>query len=646
MKFLSSFSVLAVVSLVSGYIPAAPSNDTSSLVDSDDLIHLAWEPNGVFSAVLSRQLTANQTVVDDYQGLINTSTLGVLVHFSEAETSQPPSLVPWIAMISCDSNGTSYSMEDDIFTLARDRGALAALLYSNVSAGCIMNADYLSPSFDKVMDVYATRDVYNARLIESQFTVAGVDSAAYSFNSAMLNTSETNVAALLAQGSLVVVGGDVTETSSATPVSTVMSTSTTDSGELSVTATSTDDSSASSSTDAGSSSSATPGPTQRVRRQATSTASSAAAAATTRVVNYLGAVLAAKNLTVGVSNSTTSTTSTSTSNNNSGPNTGLAMIILYAITGVVTFMFLIVILSGAIRAIRHPERYGPRANIGPGHGRGQPQSRAGGLTRAILDTFPVVKFGRTEQDAADDEAERRAREGDLESGKPVELSEVPTNATVAKAHVPTTATERRGSGGSSTSFVSAPEVAATEGAAEGGAEGGAEAAPAPLAGVNPADVDHEATCPICVCDFEEGEDVRVLPCDRRHRFHPECIDPYLLSFSSLCPLCRLDLSVGKEAEELPEEEADAIGEQQVISNLRAMLQGSRGSTSGAGGATANQGGATGRNRFFRYVANRRRQAGTTATTPPEGEASTSGDAPAATTGRTRRNTRGLSFSIH
>jgi hypothetical protein len=39
-----------------------------------------------------------------------------------------------------------------------------------VVQGCIMNAEYLSPTFDKVLDVFATRDKQNARVIEAQYT--------------------------------------------------------------------------------------------------------------------------------------------------------------------------------------------------------------------------------------------------------------------------------------------------------------------------------------------------------------------------------------------------------------------------------------------------------------------------------------------
>ncbi len=46
------------------------------------------------------------------------------------------------------------------------------------------------------------------------------------------------------------------------------------------------------------------------------------------------------------------------------------------------------------------------------------------------------------------------------------------------------------------------------------------------------------TCPICIVDFEEGDDLRVLPCEGHHRFHQECVDQWLLELSSSCPICR------------------------------------------------------------------------------------------------------------
>jgi hypothetical protein len=71
---------------------------------------------------------------------------GVLVHFSEARANNltPPSesesvtsphdhskhflaTTPWIAMIPCDFNSSTASLDEDVFTLARDKGAKAAV---------------------------------------------------------------------------------------------------------------------------------------------------------------------------------------------------------------------------------------------------------------------------------------------------------------------------------------------------------------------------------------------------------------------------------------------------------------------------------------------------------------------------------------
>ena len=114
---------------------------------------------------------------------------GVLLHFDESLRLQPPSAVPWIAMINCDTNGTNFDDEYDIFTITRDLGAQAALLYSVTSQvrhlascsppahrpmthismqGCLMNAEYLDV-YEKVLDVYATTTVSSARIIEQQF---------------------------------------------------------------------------------------------------------------------------------------------------------------------------------------------------------------------------------------------------------------------------------------------------------------------------------------------------------------------------------------------------------------------------------------------------------------------------------------------
>ena len=48
---------------------------------------------------------------------------------------------------------------------------------------------------------------------------------------------------------------------------------------------------------------------------------------------------------------------------------------------------------------------------------------------------------------------------------------------------------------------------------------------------------NQVSCAICLDDYVADETtVRILPC--RHIYHPDCIDPHLLSSNSLCPLCK------------------------------------------------------------------------------------------------------------
>ncbi|KAD7116827.1 hypothetical protein E3N88_04095 [Mikania micrantha] len=46
----------------------------------------------------------------------------------------------------------------------------------------------------------------------------------------------------------------------------------------------------------------------------------------------------------------------------------------------------------------------------------------------------------------------------------------------------------------------------------------------------------EGTCAVCLGEFEENEDVRIMP-ECAHVFHVSCIDMWLFSHDS-CPLCR------------------------------------------------------------------------------------------------------------
>ncbi|KAM0329128.1 hypothetical protein ACHAQA_004424 [Verticillium albo-atrum] len=184
---------------------------------------------------------------------------------------------------------------------------------------------------------------------------------------------------------------------------------------------------------------------------------------------------------------TGNTTSDSSSGSSSGGNnSAVAMSILYSITGLITLLFLVIIGTGAIRAHRYPERYGPSSGYG-----GRPrQSRAKGLARAVLETIPIVKFGNPEPAKPDPNLE-------LENA-----SIEPRDRPVERA--PTTEDGR-------------PQDAPPTGGNPQAQTGAATGAAALTTGTdNTRTGDEHLGCTICTEDFNVGEDVRV-----RHDLRPE-----------------------------------------------------------------------------------------------------------------------------
>lgn len=55
----------------------------------------------------------------------------------------------------------------------------------------------------------------------------------------------------------------------------------------------------------------------------------------------------------------------------------------------------------------------------------------------------------------------------------------------------------------------------------------------------------QTCCPICIEEYEAGEDLLQLPC--RHNFHTECIIPWL-ERHSVCPMCKVEVSNISEEE--------------------------------------------------------------------------------------------------
>jgi Ring finger domain len=210
----------------------------------------------------------------------------------------------------------------------------------------------------------------------------------------------------------------------------------------------------------------------------------------------------------------------------------------------------------AIRAIRHPERYGPRRNGGNGAG----QSRARGLTRAILDTFPIVKFGNNRLEDNNATSAQSVPGKDVETltdshtGAPAmelrewemldnsgNVSPIPQGVTPG-VESKDEAEQVSGDMLKSNSMQAAAASAVNDTAHQTDNLGeGSSRRPAIVAtdrkDVTPAAIGRE-TCPICIMDFEEGDDLRLLPCEGKHRFHQTCVDPWLLELSSSCPICR------------------------------------------------------------------------------------------------------------
>ncbi|OJD19040.1 hypothetical protein AJ78_00991 [Emergomyces pasteurianus Ep9510] len=229
-----------------------------------------------------------------------------------------------------------------------------------------------------------------------------------------------------------------------------------------------------------------------------------------------------------------------------GQRNNVAMIILYSITGIITALFLTVIVTGAIRAHLNPDRYGPRNAVGRPR-----QSRAKGIARAMLETLPIVKFGDPEDgkspttkpdielasndgDVAHDRSINDARPGRIKSSQTEKLEQQPPQSAKQQQSQqqlqPTQLTAD-----TSTSQADADK----EQQQYEGVIGPASPEPKP---VNPDQTIEAGTlgCPICTDDFIKGQDVRLLPC--QHKFHPECVDPWLINVSGTCPLCRVNLN--------------------------------------------------------------------------------------------------------
>lgn len=68
------------------------------------------------------------------------------------------------------------------------------------------------------------------------------------------------------------------------------------------------------------------------------------------------------------------------------------------------------------------------------------------------------------------------------------------------------------------------------------------------------DVDDDGMCPICICDFEDDDELRKLPCG--HFFHKDCVDEWF-ERSTVCPMCKRDVR-GDDAPKQKKKDEDDI----------------------------------------------------------------------------------------
>ncbi|KAL1413301.1 hypothetical protein Q8F55_001057 [Vanrija albida] len=477
---------LAAAPPTAAYVPAMPVDDTSVVPSS--FIDVRWiipqgAPGRQDKTPISFQLRSDNHISD--------VTRGALIRFTE-ETMGPnvTSSTPWIAFISCDANETNASMEWDMITLARDRGAVSALLYTLNSSACLLNQNYIQ-NFEKPLDVFCTSSWGAARLLNSQFN--NTDEMYFHFNATRLNESASDLNATLQNVNL-------------------------------------------------------------------------------SKKTYLAAIITARNETDPLpSASVPGPADPVDSPSSGGKNKG--MIAVYVIAGFLSAMVCITVFSVIRRSLR-PQTEQPEA--GPGEPP-QPLRRVG-LTQAIIDTFPIIKFNK----------EGSSTRGQPQQGYPSPQQQgkkaVPYDPAESQVGVMLPELRNRNSTASSMHFggstrigsLASPSASIRDSVLlEAEPDEFFEAREVQVPDTPPIVSDDQ--CPICLLEFETGDDLRVLPCEGQHRFHQACVDPWLLRVASSCPLCRKDFNpeIEEDAESSGEEDAEEAAPTRITARYLALIKSAR-----------------------------------------------------------------------
>ncbi|KUJ14332.1 uncharacterized protein LY89DRAFT_752304 [Mollisia scopiformis] len=190
-----------------------------------------------------------------------------------------------------------------------------------------------------------------------------------------------------------------------------------------------------------------------------------------------------------------------------GSGSGLGITVGISLISLVVFLFFALMCVGYYRTSWTPGFATTRIVIPR---RRSSRSRAPGLAKSVVENLPIVRF--EESRTKDVELEERVEDGPNTNSdmQPVVDGDI------------TAVTEIRSSKTNIASGTSTPTNKIPQ---------------------------EDSSCSICLEDFVESEEVRLLPCD--HKFHPKCVDPWLKHVSGTCPVCRYNLNT-------QEVESDAV----------------------------------------------------------------------------------------
>ncbi|KAA0174605.1 hypothetical protein FNF27_03980 [Cafeteria roenbergensis] len=161
------------------------------------------------------------------------------------------------------------------------------------------------------------------------------------------------------------------------------------------------------------------------------------------------------------------------------------------------------------------------------------------MSQDLIDAFPVFVFqkGKLEGTPLEPRKAASATDGGTAGTTPSALGQ----------GTPASAQGRDGASGEEAGGVG--DAGAGAGSAAAGApppiripvspvgQGPAQACPPAPVAPAPAEEEEAPSCAVCMCEYEDGEQVRTLACN--HSFHCKCIDGWMAE-NGTCPMCRSD----------------------------------------------------------------------------------------------------------